>query len=135
MDAGANLFRFPCAKVAEALNTTLPEMTHLLEGRGEIAEYLLKTFREFEHVDLTQPATSKVIWDLAPLAWLVEPGWAPSYQVPSPILSSENKWSHDPNRPLIEEAHTVKRDPIFSDLAEKLGRLQGERSTGRSSAS
>jgi hypothetical protein len=40
--------------------------------------------------------------------------------IPSPLLTGEHTWSHDPHRHLIREARYVQRDEIFGDLFRKL---------------
>jgi hypothetical protein len=61
---------------------------------------------------------------MAPIAWLIEPSWVETTLVHSPILTTEQTWSHDSQRHLIREARVVRRDPIFGDLFRKLEQLQ-----------
>jgi hypothetical protein len=63
---------------------------------------------------------SKAIWDLGPVAWLLNPAWVETVLTPSPILTTEKTWSQDPRRHLIREARYIHRDPIFADLFRKL---------------
>ena len=70
LDCGVPLVRFPCMGVVSHLHTTLPEMTAHVMGKGAIGDYLYQIYCDY-HAD--QFAYSKQIWDLAPLAWLVNP--------------------------------------------------------------
>ena len=117
LDCGVPLVRFPCMGVVSHLHTTLPEMTAHVMGKGAIGDYLYQIYCDY-HAD--QFAYSKQIWDLAPLAWLVNPKWAQMEKVSSPRLTDAIAWAFDENRPTISCARYVDRDGIFRDLFTKL---------------
>jgi len=116
-DAGVPLVHVPCLPVTDHLSTTEAEIDRFVKGRGAIGEYLSETYSACydEHF-----ARSRAIWDIGPIAWLVNPAWVESALVHSPILTAEQTWSHDPRRHFIREARYVDRDAIFSDLFKKL---------------
>ncbi len=116
-DYGAALVHIPCCNVAEHLRTTPPEMERFVKGYGAIGDYLYEIFCDY-HKD--RFAWSKVIWDIATVAWLVEPDWVPTNLVHSPILTAEKTWSFDASRHFIRVADTCRRDPIFGDLFRKI---------------
>ena len=118
-DCGVPLVRVPCINVTEHLTTTQAELAQFVRGRGSIGDYLFDIFLAYydDHY-----ARSKELWDLGPLAWLVQADWVDSALVHSPILTSERTWSHDPHRHLIREAYSVNRDAIFRDLFQKIER-------------
>ena len=124
-DCGVPLVFFPCYHVAESIRTTVAEIETYARGRGKIGDYLCDIFRDFEHTDLTQKGVSKVIWDLAPLGWLIDHSWYRTQLVSSPILTGDVTWSFDHERHLIRDAVHINRDGIFSDLFRKLER-QGD---------
>ena len=103
--------------VAEHIKTTLPEMERYVKGRGAIGDYLYQIFADYRTYHY---ARSKEIWDVGPVAWLVNPAWIPSVIIHSPILTPEGTWSHDPRRHLVREAIGAKRDAIFADLFRKI---------------
>jgi purine nucleosidase len=117
LDCGVPHVRVPCCNVAEHLKTTVPEMERFVKGRGAIGDYLYQIFADY-HTD--HFAWSKEIWDVGPVAWLVNPDWVPSVVIHSPVLTSEHTWSHDPTRHLAREAIRVKRDLIFGDMFRKI---------------
>ncbi len=123
-DAGVPLVHVPCLPVADHLITTLPEIERFVKGRGPIGDYLHEVYAacEADHF-----GRSRVIWDLGPVAWLVNPAWADSALVHSPILTSERAWSHDPHRHLMREVRSVQRDMVFGDLFRKLENAAGSR--------
>ncbi len=120
-DCGVPLVHIPCMGVTSHLHTTAPEMEEYVRGRGPIGDYLYEIFREFysDHY-----ARSKVLWDLAAVAYLVNPSWTPAELVHSPIITSEFTWGIDRSRHLIRSASMVDRDRIFGDLFGKLERSQ-----------
>ncbi|MDQ4075253.1 MAG: nucleoside hydrolase [Chloroflexota bacterium] len=116
-DSGVPLVHVPCRNVTEHLRTTQPEVERFVKGRGTIGDYL---FQIYSAVHEDHFAYSRVLWDVGPIAWLVNPSWVNSILIPSPILTTDETWSHDPYRHLIREARSVERDAIFRDLFQKL---------------
>ena len=80
--------------VVSHLHTTQPEMAAHVKGRGAIGDYLYQIYSDY-HLD--HFAYSKQIWDLAPLAWLVNPEWAQMELVSSPRLTDAITWDFDEN--------------------------------------
>jgi len=121
LDCGVALVLFPAKNVSEHLNTTVPELEYYLKGRGKIGDYLLEIFTDYmSHRKDKDDAPSKVVWDIAAIAWLENDKWFSSALVPSPVLTADYSWSHDPYRHWIREIRTVNRDAVFGDLFSKL---------------
>lgn len=116
-DCGVPLSMIPCSGVASHLLTTWPEIERYVKGRGAIGDYLAQIFDDY-HAD--KFAWSKVIWDIAGVAWLLNGDWVPGDVVRSPILTDQYTWSFDHRRHWVRFAHFVHRDPIFRDLFGKL---------------
>lgn len=116
-DSGVPLVLVPCLPVTDHLCTTEAEIDRFVKGRGLLGNYLSDTYSAYYENHF---ARSRAIWDVGPIAWLVNPAWAESVLVSSPILTSARTWSHDPRRPLIREVRYMHRDPIFADLFGKL---------------
>lgn len=116
-DSGVPLVHVPCINVTEHLRTTQAELALFVKGQGAIGDYLFEIFTGYydDHF-----ARSKEIWDIGPIGWLINPAWAKSNLIHSPILTGEHTWSHDPQRHFIREIYTVDRDAIFGDLFNKL---------------
>ncbi len=116
-DSGVPLVHIPCMGVTSHLHTTVAELEAYVAGRGAIGDYLVDIVKGY-HDD--HFAWSKVVWDVAAVAWLLDPDWVPTELVSSPILTDRGTWSVDRGRPLIRAATYVRRDPIFRDLFIKL---------------
>ena len=61
--------------VVSHLHSTVPEIERHVEPYGEIGKFLAQRYKEYadDHV-----GWSKEIWDMAPVAWLIDPDWCPS---------------------------------------------------------
>jgi hypothetical protein len=105
------------------------ELEHYLRGGAPVAAFLLERVREYGAG--YPPAWSKVIWDLAATAWLVNPAWLPSELVPSPQFNADFSWRPpDPARHPIRRVRFVNRDAIFGDFFARLQRLGAPASRG-----
>jgi purine nucleosidase len=117
-DCGVPLVQVPCLGVTSHLLATVPELELYLKGRGALGNYLLKIFKDF-HDD--HFGWAKVIWDIAPVAWMINPEWVPSQLTPSPLLQRDITWKPgSKTRHLIRQATYVQRTPIFRDLFRKI---------------
>ncbi|UCG82787.1 MAG: nucleoside hydrolase [Dehalococcoidia bacterium] len=116
-DSGVPLVHIPTKNVAEHVRTTLPEVERYVKGQGIIGDYLHWIFSEYtaEHF-----ASSKVIWDITTIAFLLNAEWVPSVICPSPILTDSYTWSFDQSRHPTRVAIDARRDAIFGDLFKKL---------------
>ena len=116
-DSGVPLVHIPCMGVTSHLLTTVSELEAYVSGRGDIGDYLVEIVKGY-HPD--HMGWSKVIWDIATIAYLINPSWVPTALVHSPILTDQVTWSIDQSRHLIRYANYIHRDPIFRDLFAKL---------------
>ena len=119
-DCGIPLVHIPCFNVITHLQTTIPELERYLDGVSPIGSYLTANVRNCEG---DQYAKSNVIWDIATIAYLINPDWVPTNIVHSPILTDQGTWSHNCSRHFIRTATHVNRDAIFGDLFKKARNL------------
>lgn len=117
---GVPLVQLPCMGVVSHLHTTISELEAHVAGQGEIGNYLVDIVTG-DHADHT--AWSKQIWDVAAIAYLINPDWTPSVLVHSPVLTDQVTWSVDQSRHLIRYVHHIDRDAAFRDLFGKLAVL------------
>ena len=116
-DCGVPLVHVPCLGVSSHLSTTVPEIEQYVRDCGAIGDYLANIFADLR---LAETSWSKVIWDMAAIAYLIEPELVPTDLVHSPLLTDQFTWSVDRSRHFIRSAWRVHRDPIFRDLFAKL---------------
>ena len=126
-DSGVPLVQIPTKNVSEHLRTTLPEMERWVKGKSKLGDYLYAQFVEYyQNATKDRPRPypwSKVIWDIAAIAWIVEPRWLPTAIVPSPVLTDDFRWEKGTGRHVIRVATNANRDAVFYDLFEKLAKV------------
>lgn len=117
LNSGVPLVIMPCTPVVSHLHTTLPELKHYLAGKNKLSDYLYQNVVEGSE---GHEVYSKVIWDVAAIAWLVNPQWIQTNIVHSPILTDQLTYSVDRSRHFIRMANLLNRDAIYRDLFTKL---------------
>lgn len=146
-NSGVPLVYIPCMNVASLLAVTADEVKRQLMGNTEIGDYLgqnvLDAFvnpqaaifaaamyrksyllhredQEEEYLKQFQSqhvACSRIIWDVATIAFLKNPTWAPSTLETSPVLNDDLTWGEpDGSRHEIRVVNYCYRDLIFGDL-------------------
>ena len=117
LDCGVPLVLIPARPVTSHLHSTVPEIEAYVEPFGEIGQFLAMRFKEYskEHRGWSKP-----IWDMAAIAWLLDPDWVPTVPIPSPVLTPQLTWSVDRRRHQILCATFVHRDAILKDFFAKL---------------
>ena len=116
-DCGVPLVHVPCKNVAEHARTTVPEVERYVQGRGRVGDYLYEIFAAY-HAD--HFAWSKVLWDMVPVAFLIDASWVPSVLAHSPVLNPGLTWSHDSSRHFVRVATAMNRDAMFRDFFTRL---------------
>nr|MDD6336479.1 nucleoside hydrolase [bacterium] len=113
-DGSMPLIQVPCMGMCSELATTLPELTHYLQGKNALCDYLLDIFREYAPPGAM--CWSKVIWDIAAVACLALPGSMDMVEVARPIVTSDGVYAFDNARPAMGYIRRLERDRIFADV-------------------
>ncbi len=116
-DSGVPLVQVACEGVARHLSTTLAELERFVEPTGPVGAFLTDRVRGYRK---DHAGWSKPLWDMGPIAYLLNPEWVPTSLVHSPVLTDQMTWSVDTSRHFIRYANHILRDPIFLDLFTKL---------------
>jgi inosine-uridine nucleoside N-ribohydrolase len=116
-DSGVPVVLLPCLGVVSHLTSSVPEIERHVEPYGEIGRFLSLTFKRYTDDHL---GWGKAIWDMAPVAWLLDPKWCESAIVPTPILTDQVTWSVDRSRHPMLYVHYIHRTPIMKDFFLKL---------------
>ncbi|MER8403026.1 nucleoside hydrolase [Mesorhizobium sp. M1348] len=117
LDSGVPLVLLPCLGVVSHLTTTVPEIERHVEPYGDIGQFLAHSFKELsdDHV-----GWSKQLWDMAPVAWLLNSDWCETVVTHTPVLTDQSTWSVDRTRHLMRYVYRIHRDPILKDFFSKL---------------
>jgi hypothetical protein len=121
-DSGAAVVQLPCMGVVSHLQSTVAEIERYIEPCGEIGKFLAMRFKEYE---TDHKGWSKVIWDMAAVAWLLDASWTPSVLVPTPVLTDNTTFSTDRSRHAMRYVTYVDRDAILRDFIGKLEARNG----------
>ena len=115
--SGVPLVLIPCMGVASHLQTTVPEIERYVEPQGTIGRFLAERSKGYEN---DHQGWSKEIWDLGPVAYLLNESWVPTTLVPTPGLNDDLTWKHGVDGPTMRLATYTNRTAIFRDLFRKL---------------
>jgi purine nucleosidase len=120
-NCGVPVIQMPCENVVTHLQTTVAELEKFLCNRSGIGSYLTGIVRD-ALAEYTTPdfPGSRIIWDVVPVAYLVNQNWVNTKVVHTPILTDGATWSVDESRHFMRVATRIDRDRIFADLFSKL---------------
>jgi len=86
-----------------------------LNGESDVPDEILDQF------DSQYLAHSRIIWDLAPVAWVLNPGWAPSTIEVSPRIADNCDYlPKDESRHPIRAVNYCQRDLVYGDFFKVL---------------
>ena len=119
-DAAVPLVLLPCMGVVSHLTVSVADLEKYLAGQNKLCDYLAKiTIRESKtHSRLL--CASRVIWDVAAIAWFLDDANIQTKLMPSPIPTEDGYWARSASRHPIRYAYWVDRDRILSKLFEVL---------------
>ena len=117
-DSGVPLVQIPTEPVTSHLLTTRSEVEFYLKGQGDIGDYLVEIFNDYNKGNTF--GWSKIIWDISAVGYVINPRWFSTEIRHSPILTDKLTYSTDNNRHLYRVATYLRRDGIFGDMFRKI---------------
>ena len=116
--SGAPLVMLPAQQVVSALSTTGPELDHWLRGKNALCDYLVQNTVDEVRTYAEGRAWSRVIWDIAGVAWLLndQQRFMRSRLMPTPMPGYDHRWHFPEGRPVCRYVYYVSRDDTFSHL-------------------
>jgi len=124
--SGAPFIQLPCAGVVTHLATTEPELRHHIKNKSPLGDYLYEITCRDAVADGGNEAWSRVIWDVAGIAWLLNEDFISDKFVPAPLPSYDHGYVPDCTRHMMKTAYYLNRDLIFADLFNKIAKGGGE---------
>lgn len=114
-----HLVYVPGYHVAETLSVSLAELHQHALGRGPAGDLLVELYLDNPlATDPTRAGHSWIMWDLAPIAWLIEPGWLRTELVAGATVGAGHRWAPSPGE--FTEAFRLDRRAIYMDLFGRL---------------
>lgn len=123
LDSGVPLVQFPGKNVISAFTTTGPELEYWLKGKNDFCDYMIEKTAEEARICYGGRVWSRAIWDVVPVAWLLDGDFMLDTLVKSPIMQYNNYYSFDPRRHFIKYVYRIERDNLMDDLFTKLSRI------------
>lgn len=123
LNSGVPLVQFPGKNVISAFTTTGPELEYWLKGKNEFCDYMIEKTAEEARICYGGRVWSRAIWDVVPVAWLLDGDFMLDTLVKSPIMQYNNYYSFDPRRHFIKYVYRIERDNLMDDLFTKLIRI------------
>ena len=123
---GVSLVQLPCMGVVSALTISEAELRQWLLGKNKISDYLARnTITEASSYAGGKPWT-RVIWDVAAVAWLIDERFYEERLERSPIPGYDGYYAYDNSntRHFIKYVYHINRDELVEDLFEKLTGLK-----------
>jgi inosine-uridine nucleoside N-ribohydrolase len=117
---GMAVVQLPCNGVVSSFRTTSPELEYWLRGKNALCDYLVEHTVKTAVRDSKINTWSRVIWDVAAVAWLLDGDFMQDSLETSPIPQYDYYYSFDPNRHFIRYVYNINRDELFKALFETL---------------
>lgn len=123
LDSYVPLVQFPGKGVIDHFTTTGPELEYWLKGKNDFCDYMIEKTAEEARITYGGKVWSRAIWDVVPVAWLLDGEFMLDKLVTSPIMQENHYYSNDPRRHFIKYVYSVNRDNLMNDLFEKMARF------------
>ena len=118
LDAGMPLLLVPCLGVSSHMLVSLYELRACLGGANALCDALVALVEAYTADPF---AWTKPLWDVAAIAALINPAWAPGRWVHSPLIGYDCQWiAGGESRHIIRVVERLDRNSIFRDLYTRL---------------
>ncbi len=98
---------------------SLPELDRYVAGRGSIGDLLVRLYHDNPlAAEPTVPGHSWVLWDLAPIAWLIDPSWVPTTHVDRATVGRGHQWATGEGE--LTEAFGLDRRGVYSAFLRRI---------------
>ena len=114
-----DLIYIPGYQAADTLSVTLPDLERHVAPFGPLGELLHQLYLDNPlAAEPLTPGHSWVMWDLAPIAWLIDPTWVPTFDAARARIGPDHHW--EVSSGTMTEAFRVDRRSIYIDFYERL---------------
>ena len=119
-ESKAKLTILPCKNIVSELRIDINTLKKYLENKSELCKYLIERFYNDGYHGIQE---SRVIWDIAVVAYMINKNWFETKQISCPNIRKDTSYEVTDNRHSITFVTKLDRDKIYKDLFEKLGEL------------
>lgn len=117
-ESGVDLTVIPCKNVASNLITTIYELKHGMEENvvnNFLIEQLIKCNKDIQNI-----GTSKILWDLSAIAFIINENWFTCKLISCPKILNDSSYEIIESNREITFVNTLNRDRIFEDFFRKV---------------
>ena len=129
MSSGAPFVQLPCRGVVSALTLSRAEIDLWLKGKGALADHLAAgVYRYVERYEKPDNIWTRPIWDVAPIAWLMNDGdrFMMMRTVPLHLPTYDNQYTLLPNGDPIGYVYHINRDEVMTDMIRRILKMQAQ---------
>lgn len=116
---GAAVVQLPLNGVVAEFRVSRIELEYLLRGKNALCDYLLDCSLELMK-NAPVHNWSRPLWDVAVVAWLLNPDFMEDRLEHSPIFEYDFRYGTDRGRHFIKYVYHINRDILFDDMFRKL---------------
>ena len=107
----------PCKDVASCLKTDIWTLNNNLKDKSELCNYLINRFYNDGYHGIQE---SRVIWDIAVIAYLINKNWFKEDTISCPIIKDDSAYELTNNTHNIKMVKEIDCKAIYEDLFKKL---------------
>lgn len=116
-ESGVDLTVIPCKNVAATLMTSIYELRHYLQRKSELCDYLLARFYNDTYHGIRE---RRVIWDIAAVAYLLNPDWSSTVEISCPEIREDTSFALTEGQHSVKFVNYLDVNQIYADLFAKL---------------
>ena len=107
-----------CKNIVSELRIDINTLKKYLENKSELCNYLIERFYNDGYHGIQE---SRVIWDIAVIAYMINKNWFETKQISCPNIRKDTSYEVTDNRHNITFVTKLVRNKIYEDLFRKLG--------------
>lgn len=116
--SGVDLTVIPCQNVASNLVTSIYELEHYLDIHKGLGKFLYDRFYQDGIHGIT---TRRTIWDIAVVAYVINPFWFEKKKVKCPIINDQLEYEKSKFDHEITFVTNLQANEIYQDMFERIG--------------
>ena len=122
MRADLPFIQAPCMGVVDRFALSYAEMQYFLKGKNSLADFLVTNAEEIVKGYVTDDFWSRVIWDVVPIAWLLNDGgrFMADRLSDTYLPDYDRHYEKTPLPKPMTYIYDIAKDALFRDLAKKL---------------
>lgn len=109
---------FPCKDVGSKLRIDINTLKENIGNKSELCDYLIERFYNDGYHGIQE---SRVIWDIAVIAYMINKSWFETKEVSCPNINDDTSYEMTKNKHNVTFVTKLNRDKIYEDLFKKLG--------------